>query len=246
MQHTVFLLKIIIMNKICTKITLSLVLFFTALTGNAQVISFNTQALGVGYNGANSFNSVCFTIENTNPYPAVLTSVANYFAAAGAGNAELWYSASSIYGAPGTVSNPTWTLVATNPVVIAAGVQTILFPSLSFSIPANTTYRFYLATPTVTLNYTTAPGPTPNIFSNTGVNLLVGDYQVAGQVTGWAGAYPTPGSTLSKSLLYNVSALALVKPATSGFTASKWEGFGVSCKLIFLLSGVITSLLKPR
>ncbi|MCC7029355.1 MAG: hypothetical protein IT257_03545, partial [Chitinophagaceae bacterium] len=182
------------MNKIFTKILLTVFVAMMGLLANAQVVTFNTQALGVGYNGSNSFNSVCFAIQNTNPYPAVLTSVSNYFAAAGTGNAELWYSTSSIYGAPGTVSNPTWTLLATNPVTVAAGVQTVLFPALSFTIPANTTYRFYLATPTVTLNYTTAPGPTPNIFSNTGVNLLVGDYQNAGQFVGWAGAYPTPGN----------------------------------------------------
>ena len=167
-------------------------MLITSVSAGAQVVSFNTQVLGVGYNGANSFNSVCFVIQNTNPYPAVLTSVSNYFAAAGSGNAELWYSSSSLYGAPGTVALPNWTLIATNPVSVAAGVQTVLFPALSFTIPGNTTYRFYLATPSITLNYTTAPGPTPNVFTNTGINLQVGDFQNLGQFAGWAGAYPTP------------------------------------------------------
>lgn len=115
-----------------------------------------------------------------------------YFAAAGAGNAEIWYSSSSLYGAPGTVAAPNWTLIATNPVSVVALTQTVLFPALSFTIPANTTYRFYVATPSFPFNYTTAPGPTPNVFTNTGVNLQVGDFQNLGQFAGWAGAYPTP------------------------------------------------------
>ncbi|MBK7586954.1 MAG: hypothetical protein IPI22_00780 [Bacteroidetes bacterium] len=182
------------MHRFFTKILFTAMICLLGGYAQAQIISFNTQTLGVGYSGNNGFNSVCFVIQNTNPYPAVLTSVSHYFTSAASGNAELWYSATSISGAPGTVAGPTWSLIATNPVSVAAATQTVLFPALSFTIPGNTTYRFYVATPTFTLNYTTAPGPTPNIFSNTGVNLLVGDYQIAGQYVGWAGAYPTPGN----------------------------------------------------
>jgi hypothetical protein len=182
-------------KKYILKLSFLIAFLFLKSIIQAQPISFNTQTLGTGYNGANSFNSICFVIHNNNSFPAVLTSVSNYFAAGATGNFELWYSATSIYGAPGTVSaGPVWTQIATNNnVTVASGTQSVVFPTLSFSIPAGATYRFYLASPTVTVNYTTSgAGVTPNIFTNSNVELIVGDYTNAGQYAGWGGAYPTP------------------------------------------------------
>ncbi len=157
----------------------------------AQVVSFNTQTLGTGYIPNNGQNGITFAIQNTNPYPAVLNSVANFFGTYGSGiaNFTLWYSATSLSGLPGAITAPNWSPVASvTGVNCPPGVQTTVFPLLAFVIPANTTYRFYLESPTITLDYVNSGATvTPNVFTNTGVSLIVGDATISGQAVGFGG-----------------------------------------------------------
>ncbi|MBL7765054.1 MAG: T9SS type A sorting domain-containing protein [Chitinophagaceae bacterium] len=189
----------------------------------AQTFSFNTQTMGTGYNGANGQTGITFVIQNTSPFPAQLTSLSNYFASGGTRNFTLWYSSTSLSGSPGAMAAPNWSPVASVANVnCTAGTQTVVFPILAFTIPANTTYRFLLESPTITLSYTTAgAGVTPNIFSNSGVNLLCGDYQIAGQNVGYgwstAGDFNPRGFT--GSITINLLSLPCSGSVTGG-TAS--------------------------
>ena len=163
------------------------ILIILFVNSDAQLITFNTQTLGTGYLGNNGQTGITFVIQNTNGYPIQLTEVSNYMSSGGTTNFNLYYSSTSLSGSPGAAIAPTWNLVAsgTNVSVVAAQ-QNVCVTGFTFTIPGNTTYRFLLECTPLTLAYTTSgPGVTPNIFTNTGVNLLVGDYQLAGQYVGY-------------------------------------------------------------
>ncbi len=188
----------------------------------SQVVSFNTQTLGSGYTANNGQNGITFVIQNTNPYPAVLNSVSNFFGTFGSGiaNFTLWYSATSLSGAPGVITAPTWSPVASvTGVNCPAGTQTTVFPLLAFSIPAGTTYRFFLESPTITLDYVNSGATvTPNVFTNNGVSLIVGDATIAGLGVGFGG--PASGPTFNpRSFIGSVSLTLLSSPCVGTPTA---------------------------
>ncbi len=159
---------------------------------SAQTVSINTQTLGSGYTGGNGGAGISFVVENTNPFPVLLKSVSNYFASPNPITPELYYSSTELSGPiSGPINaNPAWTLAVAGPSVTSANnAQTMLLSALSFPIPALTTYRFYLNSATGNLIAYTSSGPTvtPNSFSNSGVNLLVGDYPLNGLYVGYGG-----------------------------------------------------------
>lgn len=140
--------------------------------------------------------TITFVVQNTNTYPMILTDLSFYRDAATSGwTYNLWYNATSLSGVPGNINTPAWTQVATTTatVVTALGVYP-LFTGLSFTIPANTTYRFALQASGGTMNYGTA-GTTSNTNSGAGVNLLRGDAQIAGQAVGYSGNQTGPTTT---------------------------------------------------
>ena len=179
----------------------------TGFISKAQVISFNTVTQGIGtVYGNNGQNGITFVIQNTNGFPAVLTEVGNYFTSTGSSNCELWYSSTSLSGLPGAVSVVNgWTQIASSTVLInnaapfnaAVGTYNSLFTGLTFVIPANTTYRFFLGS-SVGLEYTGITNPTgaiPVNFVNTGVNLQIGEHLIAGNFVGFGG--PVAGPTFN-------------------------------------------------
>ena len=178
----------------CTKLLCLLVcLLGLRFQGTAQVISFNTQLLAPTYTGNNGSNQISFVIENTNSYPAVLTSVSNYFASAGTGNFVLYATStpsalSGYQGAPPAA--PNWTpIYSVAGVVVGAGVQSNIFPILSYTLNPNTTYRFVIEGTGTTVSYSgTGTNLSPNTFSNTGINLDCGDFTIAGLPVGYGGA----------------------------------------------------------
>ena len=153
----------------------------------AQIVTMNTQTLGTGYLGNNGQTGITFLIENTNPYPAILTDVSNYMGGATTTGFNLYYSSTSLSGSPGAAVSPTWTLAATSAGVVVPGAsQVSCFPTLSFTIPALTTYRFLLMATTTTLGYTTAGvGVTPDTFVNNGIKLKVGSATVNSLFVGY-------------------------------------------------------------
>ncbi|MBK7762134.1 MAG: T9SS type A sorting domain-containing protein [Bacteroidetes bacterium] len=183
------------MNKIFT-------LIFSCLIGitqisKAQVINFNTQVLGTGYTPNNSSGGITFLIENTNPYPAVLNTLSYFSSTAVTRDYTLWASSSSLSGLSFPPALPLWSPVASvTGVAMAAGVQTMIFPFLTFNIPAFTSYRFYLTSSNVqytgigTFGGTT--GCSPLTFSNAGVNFKNGEVLIGGQNVGYGGGNFTP------------------------------------------------------
>lgn len=191
----------------------------------SQTVSFNTQTLGTGFVGNNGSSGISFVVQNTNTFPAVLTSVSNFFTTGGTGNYTLWYSTTSTSGGPIVLTTPTWSPVASvTGVTITGGTQTTLFPLLAFSIPAGATYRFYIESSLVTaptFTYTGLTNPTgvsPLIFSNSGVNLMVGEYLIGGQIVGWGGLVNNPRA-FTGSISLNLLSSPCVGAPTAG-TAS--------------------------
>ncbi|HSN95597.1 MAG TPA: hypothetical protein VLR10_00215, partial [Nitrososphaeraceae archaeon] len=145
-----------------------------------------------GTNGAGANTAVTFVIENTNGFPISLTNVGSWINSTdAAGTYQLWYSASSLSGTP-AIATPAWTQIAqvTNfPAPATSGITNI-FTSLSFAIPAGTQYRFAVWYVTTSSHYsgTGAGTVTPSTFIGGGVNLKLGDVQIAGQNVGYGGA----------------------------------------------------------
>jgi trimeric autotransporter adhesin len=143
-------------------------------------------------NGAGTNTAVTFVIENTNGFPIVLNGVSTWLNTADANsNLQLWYSATDLSGAP-TIATPAWTMInqVTNfPAPATSGI-TPVWTSLGFIIPANTQYRFAVWYVNIGSHYSgTGVGTvTPSTFSGGGVNLKVGDVQIAGSYVGYGGA----------------------------------------------------------
>ncbi len=166
----------------------------------SQIITLSTQT-DPTYNGLNTFgavnSAVTFVIQNTNGFPVTLTGVDCYFNPGAIGSTStvptLWYSTTSLSGAP-TIAGPTWTSLATGPIVNfpAAGYYNVL-NGLSFSIPAASSVRFALQGSTG-LSYSGGGTGVPaiNTFSSNGVNMQVGNVLIGGLNVGYAGSFPSP------------------------------------------------------
>ncbi len=176
-----------------------LFLLFSFGISNAQQLSFNTQTLGAGYTGGNGSGGITFVIANNRATPITLQSISNYLAASTTlTNVTLYYSSNALSGAPINVgANPDWTLITSVPsvTVAATGAQNTILSGLNFTIPANDTLRFHLGS-IETINYTSAGATvTPNVFSASNVELMVGDFQINALSVGYAGPIPNPTFT---------------------------------------------------
>lgn len=157
-------------------------------------ITLNTTIASTGYTGTNSSgtnSAITFVIENTTASPILLMDVGDWTVSSDNGAVyTLYYSSTSLSGVPATSFPATgWTAIT------SSTLSGITAPSLSvnnvltginFMIPGNTMYRFALFT-TGTRRYSgTGVGTcSPNTFSNSGINLLVGDYQISSAYVGY-------------------------------------------------------------
>ncbi len=172
------------------------------LTSVAQT-TLNTTVGSTGFTGTNSCGSgsggscyITFAIENSSAAGILLTDVGQWTSTANNANTvDLYYSATSLSGSPGGAFNTTtppagWSVVASGTIagITTTQVNTVL-SNMSFLIPAGTTYRFAIV-PSGTVSYSgTGVGTaSPNTVSNGGVNLRVGDYQIASAYVGYGGA----------------------------------------------------------
>ncbi len=163
-----------------------------------------STASGVNYLGNYSINNGAplvqsFVIQNTNASAVVLTNISMqlapyFFATAGAPTTlTLFYSSTSLSGNY-TVGSPAWTQIAVSNTTVPAALTVVpIFSGLSFIIPAGAQYRFAVEA-TFGLAFSFSPTPTPNVFSAGGVNLQVGDFQIAAANVGFAGLFPTPNA----------------------------------------------------
>ena len=142
-------------------------------------------------NGAGANTSITFVLENTNPFPILLTDVSTWLNTTDANSTlQLWYSATSLSG-PATVATPAWTQIAqvTNFPAPAVNGITPVWNNLNFTIPPGTQYRFAVWYVSIGSHYsgTGAGTVTPSTFTGGGCNLKLGDVQIAGQNVGYGG-----------------------------------------------------------
>ena len=181
---------------ISNKLLLILLLSGLSIPSIAQTtITTESGTNYVGTSGVAGNTAITFVIQNTNATAITLTQVDAYLNSAVVNSGSifsLWYSATSLGGAP-TIATPTWTSITTGtPVVFATSGYYPVLTGLSFNIPGNTIYRFALQS-SQGISYTgPAANPSPNIFSAAGVNLEVYDFQQQAGNVGWAGAFPSP------------------------------------------------------
>ncbi len=148
------------------------------------------------FSGNNSLTGpaqVSFVLRNNNPTPVILTGIGNWCTTAENNSTwQLYYTATALTGTSTNVTIAPWTLVGvSSPTPVAAtGITAINFPGLSFVIPAGTQYRFALRNMGPgNCRYSGTGGVlSPNIFSGGGVELLIGNAQIAGVNVGYSGS----------------------------------------------------------
>ncbi len=222
----------------------SFFLLLTAVLSNVASAQTLSTIGGTNYGAASIFPAgnaaaITFVVQNANTSPRILTKVDCFAAADQPENTySLWYSATSLSGAP-TIGSPIWTLAATGlPISAAAnGIETVL-DNISVVIPANTQYRFALAT-TNGIRYTgtTAGAPSPNNFSAGGLTLRVGNSQIAGVNVGYGGGFPSPANQpryFTGSLFFTTcaSTAPASTPTITPDTLVCGEGSAVTLRLI--------------
>lgn len=173
--------NMIMMKKLFT----CLLLLSLGFTSNAQT-TITATYITPTVTFSTGLTFVTFAIRNNNSFPVVLTNMtglqANLY---DNNNYALWYSASSVGGAP-TVSGPAWIQVTSSiqPFTVSVIGQVTPFNCIGLVIPPSTTYRFALQG---TKGTAVRGAVTPNIFSSGGVDLLVGDNISTGGQVGYFG-----------------------------------------------------------
>lgn len=213
------------------KVLFFLMMLLAGLTTlKAQTITFSpTVAPGsAGYLPSNnSSGGISFIIDNTNPFPAVLTSLTYWNSVAATKDFVLWYAPTTttmpLAAWPPTVAAGWNPIASVTGVSMGAAVQSTIFPILAFNIPGNTAYRFYLTSANVQYTGTTViPNPSgvsPVSFSNSGVNFLVAEAQFGGVNAGWGGGNFSPRAFLGSVTLNLLSSPCVGIPAAGTASA---------------------------
>jgi len=189
-----FTLKKVINNLALCLVLLLMAVSLSKLQAQTVITTNYTSGITPPSGLAGNSRAITFTVTNSNANPVVLTRLdANAFVATSTGSVtgSLWFSTTSLSGDPGTIGAPAWTLVATgSPVSITADGSYTFLSGLSLSIPSATTYRFAF----VSSNGLVYAGSTlaPNSFTNDGITIGTGNFQVAGANVGYTGNFPSP------------------------------------------------------
>ncbi|HEX6170632.1 MAG TPA: right-handed parallel beta-helix repeat-containing protein, partial [Chitinophagaceae bacterium] len=188
------------MRKIYFAFICKLSLFIASLL--VQKVTEAQTTVATPYTG--SFTSfaapanIAFVAQNTNAGDIILTGVSQYCQTTENNSVwELYYSSTSLSGVGTPVPGADWTLIATSaPVpVVATGVVPV-FTALNFTIPAGAQYRFVMKnTGPGSTRYILTPSPAVNTAAGGGVNLFLGDYQIAGANVGYSGQNTALGTT---------------------------------------------------
>ena len=183
--------------------TLALFLLGIASFANAQTIS---TASGSNYLGNLSINNtsplnVSFVIQNTTGAAVALTDVSCHMAPFGTISfpgdpsvTKLFVSSTSLSGTY-DYSTAAWTQIASGNAVVPATLSFVpVITGINYIIPAGAQLRFVLELSKglrISSNLVGDPMPTPNVFSSGGINLQLGNFQIAGQNVGFGGVAPT-------------------------------------------------------
>ena len=169
--------------------------FFSALILMTQIsvaqLTINTTIGTTGYTNSNSSGSgsfVTFVVENNSGGAIILTDVGRYTATTYNGtNHEIWYSSTSLSGAV-TLAAPAWTMISQQTVagITTTGVNNVN-TGINFYMPQGAIYRFAAYTSSTNSYSGVGVGScTPNVLTNNGVSMILGDYQIAGAYVGYA------------------------------------------------------------
>ncbi|NQW41015.1 MAG: hypothetical protein HQ466_03510, partial [Cryomorphaceae bacterium] len=166
-------------------------------------ITLNTTTGSTGYTGVNGCGTgstgacyITFLVENTSTSPIQITEVGQWTTTTNNSNTvNLFSSTTSLAGAVSgsflATAPPTgWALTASGTVsgITATGVNPVL-SNLNVVVPGGSSVRFALVlSGTVSYSGTGAGTASPNTFSNSGINLRVGDAQIGGGNIGYGGA----------------------------------------------------------
>ncbi|MCC5917346.1 MAG: T9SS type A sorting domain-containing protein [Cryomorphaceae bacterium] len=178
------------MNFKYTVISFFLMLSMSGVFGQVTL----STSTGSGYNvnlSANWDVMISFVIENNTNDTIVIDEISNYFATSHNGtNLFLWYSDSNISG-PAIVSSPGWTNIGVSgPLSIPSFGEYTAFSNINYLILPNSIQRFVIQSTDGLLASSTTTGPSPSIFTSSGISLLVGDFQINGQPVGKYGYSP--------------------------------------------------------
>ncbi len=182
------------------------VAMLNSTTSNAQV-TLSTQVGSTGYTGGNGLTGntgITFAIENNSGSPYYLSELSNYFQVASNGaTVKLWYSATSLSGATPSVNSTDWSVIATNPSVsVPADGIVPVFSGLTFVIPNGTTYRFCIESSTNIRYSGTGTGTgacTPNVFTQNGISLRVGESQINAANIGYSVTFTSGTGSLGNT-----------------------------------------------
>ncbi|MBL7765055.1 MAG: T9SS type A sorting domain-containing protein [Chitinophagaceae bacterium] len=168
------------MKKVFT-LLLSLIVFACETTQAQTTVTAGNYTPLVGTTFSTGLTYITFAVRNTNFFPITITNMTCLQANLYENNVySLYYTGSSLGGAP-TVAAPTWTLLSTSiaPITTSTITQVVPFNCIGLTIPPNTTYRFALQGSKGTA--CRGGAISPNIFTNGGVDVLVGDNILPGQ-----------------------------------------------------------------
>lgn len=162
---------------------------------NAQTTITTSGATYDGGNGVTGASAITFGLQNGNGDTRQLNQINVFWNAAitsGSTTATLWYTTTSLSGAP-TIASPAWTQLATTSVNVTASGIIPTFIGLTFMLMANTQYRFAVqSTNGIAYSGSGAVPATPVLFSADGVNLQTAGFQISAANVGYGGGFPSP------------------------------------------------------
>ncbi len=226
-QHLTFLKGVSVWKPFSRSFMLLGILLLTTFTLFSQTMTVSSTP---PLNGGNSSNGVTFTVAANNSIN--ITDFGLATASATSGTYQLWYSTTSLTGAPTITTAGGWSQLATGSIT-GAGVGTVvpLNSNINISMNSGQTYRFYvLFSGNVSYSNGTA---TANTYSDANVTLAVG-----GNV-GYGGNIPNPTFNprmFNGSVMYELST-PCSNPVTGGSAIASVSSACPSAPVQLSLSG---------
>ena len=226
-QHSTFLKRVNVWKSFSRSFMLLGTLLLTTFTLFSQTMTVSSTP---PLNGGNSSNGVTFTVAANNSIN--ITDFGLATASATSGTYQLWYSTTSLTGAPTITTAGGWSQLATGSIT-GAGVGSVvpLNSNINISMNSGQTYRFYiLFSGNVSYSNGTA---TANTYSDANVTLAVG-----GNV-GYGGNIPNPTFNprmFNGSVMYELST-PCSNPVTGGSAIASVSSACPSAPVQLSLSG---------
>ncbi|MCB0793006.1 MAG: proprotein convertase P-domain-containing protein, partial [Flavobacteriales bacterium] len=164
----------------------------------AQTLTTSGDASFTGDNGVSGNGVITFVVENNSGGDVLLTDMESYWQTASNGAIPtLWASTVSLSGPYFPFNLPDWTqVIMGSPISVPANGYQPTLSGINYLIPNGATVRFLLESDNA-IRYSglgTSPG-LANTFTNAGLTLRLGDWQIAAQNVGYGGLFSNTGNT---------------------------------------------------